>query len=86
MIELAQHTRQDPDLKLGVSTRAVQSWVKLCQARALMYGRQFVIPEDISILTLPALVHRICFYRGNQQRASRISYLETLTQSLVLPR
>ena len=48
-----------------------------------MYGRQFVIFEDISILTLPALVHRIWFYRGNQQRASRINYLETLAQSLV---
>ncbi|MAD61209.1 MAG: hypothetical protein CMH49_06840 [Myxococcales bacterium] len=86
MIEFAQHTRSNTDLKLGVSTRAVQSWVKLCQARALMFGRQFVIPEDISILTVPALAHRIWFYRGSQQRSNRITYLETVAQSLILPR
>ena len=86
MIEFAQQTRHNHDIKLGVSTRAVQSWVKLCQARALMCGRQFVVPEDISILTVPALAHRIWFYRGSQQRSSRINYLETVAQSLVLPR
>lgn len=86
MIDFAQHTRNSSDLKLGVSTRAVQSWVKLCQARALMHGRQFVVPEDVSVLTIPALAHRIWFHRGSQQRSTRINYLETVAQSLVLPR
>ncbi len=86
MIECAHHTRQNEDLKLGVSTRAVQSWVRLCQARALVYGRNFVIPEDISTLLVPTLAHRIWFKRGDNSRATRVQYLETLAQSLTLPR
>ena len=86
IVLFARHTRQDPELSLGVSTRGALSWLKLCQARALLHNRGFVIPEDVHALALPALAHRVWPKTTQQSRASRESYLQALLDQLALPR
>ena len=52
-------TRKHPDLALGASPRASISLVRCAQARALVEGRDFVTPDDVKTLAVPALAHRV---------------------------
>jgi MoxR-like ATPase len=44
---------------VGASPRAELDLVQLARARALLLGRDYVIPEDIKALATPAVAHRI---------------------------
>ena len=44
---------------MGASPRAEIDLVQLARARALLLGRDYVIPEDIKALAVPAVAHRI---------------------------
>jgi MoxR-like ATPases len=44
---------------VGASVRGSLALLKLSRARALMEGRDFVIPDDVKYVALPALRHRI---------------------------
>ena len=52
-------TREAPSLTLGASPRASVALLKLAQAGALVDGREYVVPDDVKSLTLPALRHRV---------------------------
>jgi len=52
-------TRKHADLALGASPRASISLVRCAQARALVDGRDFVTPDDVKTLAVPALAHRV---------------------------
>jgi MoxR-like ATPase len=52
-------TRDHPDVELGASPRASIGLVRCAQARALLGGRDFVVPDDIKSLATSTLSHRI---------------------------
>lgn len=56
---LVQATRDEPAIRLGVSTRGALAWVAAARARALLDGREHVLPNDLQDLAVPALAHRI---------------------------
>jgi len=59
VVSLAAATRSHPQLLVGASPRAELDLVQLARARALLSGRDFVLPEDVKALAVPALGHRI---------------------------
>lgn len=59
MVDIAHRTRTSGDVLLGVSARGSQALHRACRARAVCLGREFVIPEDIRVLTRPVYAHRI---------------------------
>jgi len=52
-------TRTHGNLYLGASPRGSLALFRLSQARALLDGRDFVLPDDVKELAYPALGHRI---------------------------
>jgi MoxR-like ATPase len=46
-------------VEVGASPRATIALLKLCRARAALHGRDFVVPEDVKALAVPALAHRL---------------------------
>ena len=56
---------RDPEngFSLGASPRALLDFARCAQARALLNGRQFVTPEDVSSLAVPVLAHRLILNR-----------------------
>lgn len=52
-------TRRSPLLQLGVSPRGFQSWYRAAQARGLVEGRDYCIPDDFRELAVPVLAHRL---------------------------
>jgi MoxR-like ATPase len=59
VVSLANATRTHPQVSVGASPRAELDLVQLSRARALLCGRDYVIPEDVKALAVPAIAHRI---------------------------
>ena len=59
VVSLATATRHHPQVAVGASPRAELDLVQLARARALLLGRDYVIPEDVKALATAAVAHRI---------------------------
>ncbi len=59
MARIAHATRKSADLILGASPRASIALLKASKTSAAMQGRDYVVPDDVKSLALPALRHRI---------------------------
>ncbi len=59
MVELTRQTREHSDIYLGASPRGSLGLFRSGQARAAIYGRDFVLPDDIKALAVPVLAHRM---------------------------
>jgi MoxR-like ATPase len=59
VVALAAATRGHPQVEVGASPRAELDLVQMARARALLLGRDYVIPEDVKALAVPAMAHRI---------------------------
>ena len=58
-VDLVTASRSDPDLEVGASPRGSLALVKLAHAVALLDGRDFVGPDDVRAVAVPALAHRV---------------------------
>ena len=58
-VEIVRATRKSEDIMLGASPRAAIALVKAAKSRAYIKGRDYTIPEDISQMVQPVLMHRI---------------------------
>jgi MoxR-like ATPase len=59
VVDLMNETRQHVDVYLGASPRGSLALYRTGQARAAIQGRDFVLPDDVKGLALPALAHRV---------------------------
>ncbi len=59
LLTLVRATRDDARTEVGASPRGSLALQKVARARALLSGRDFVVPDDIKALAGPALAHRI---------------------------
>ena len=59
VVELAQRSRSHGEVRVGVSTRGAQALHRACQARALLFGRDYVSPDDVQTLAVPVFAHRL---------------------------
>ena len=69
MVELANRTRTNSEAVLGVSTRGAQALHRACRARAYVLGRDFVVPDDVRALLVPAWAHRLTTRTGGDAEA-----------------
>jgi len=58
-VALVRATRESADLETGASPRAGAMLSLAARARAALEGRDYVIPDDVKALVLPALRHRV---------------------------
>ncbi|MGI0052661.1 MAG: AAA family ATPase [Thermoplasmata archaeon] len=59
IVSIVQATRTDPRAEVGASPRGSLALMKLARARALLDGRDYVVPDDVKSLAIPGLAHRI---------------------------
>jgi MoxR-like ATPase len=59
VMALVTATRASPLLTLGVSPRGSLALARAARAHALADGRDFVVPDDVKALAVPALAHRV---------------------------
>jgi MoxR-like ATPase len=59
IVDVIRATREHSSLEVGASTRAANMLASAVRAFAVLRGRDFVIPDDVKILALPVLRHRL---------------------------
>jgi len=62
--EVVSATREHESIALGLSPRAAMAWIRAGKARALLDGRDYVIPDDLKVLARPVLAHRLVLTGG----------------------
>lgn len=86
MVELSRQTRQHSEVYLGASPRGSLALMRTGQARAAIYGRDFVLPDDVKALAESALSHRVIL--GPSARLRDINaeqILEEIMENLPVP-
>lgn len=58
-VAIVDRTRRHPAVELGASPRAGIALVKASRARALIHGRNYVVPEDLYALAEDVILHRM---------------------------
>jgi MoxR-like ATPase len=59
IVDLVRSTREDSRSEVGSSPRGSLALQKLSRARALIQGRDFVLPDDVKAFAIAALAHRV---------------------------
>jgi MoxR-like ATPase len=80
IIDLVHRTREMESLSLGASPRVSMALARTSRARALIKGRQYVLPDDVKYLTPHVLRHRIIL--SAQARSQGLS-AETVIKNLL---
>ncbi|NEA36559.1 MoxR family ATPase [Streptomyces sp. SID13031] len=58
-VELASATRRDSQVLVGASPRGSLALLLAARSYAVIQGRDYVVPEDVKAVAIPALAHRI---------------------------
>src|SRR5207247_8195819 len=64
LMAVVSATRSSPLLNLGVSPRGSLALLRAARARALADGREYLVPDDVKALAVPALAHRVVLRSG----------------------
>lgn len=58
-VRISRATRESPGIAIGAGPRGAIAMIRAARAMALLSGRDFVTPDDVKRIALPALRHRI---------------------------
>jgi MoxR-like ATPase len=59
IVDLVAATRSHADVSVGASPRGALALLKLARGRAMLEARDYVVPEDVKAMAVPALAHRL---------------------------
>ena len=59
VVDVVAATRASPSVLVGSSPRGSLALLKLSRCRAALAGRDFVTPDDVKAVAVPALAHRL---------------------------
>lgn len=86
IIALSRQTRDHPEVYLGASPRGSLALYRTGQARAAMFGRDYVLPDDIKALAVPTLAHRVILGPGARLRdLSAQQIVQEILNSVAVP-
>jgi MoxR-like ATPase len=81
IVSLLDAIRSRPDVLLPASMRSGVYLQRAAQAWALFEGRDFVLPDDVKLLTVPVLAHRL----GMRGRGKAADVLNEVVAALPIP-
>ncbi|MET0657277.1 MAG: MoxR family ATPase [Steroidobacteraceae bacterium] len=86
-VRIARATREWPGLGFGAGSRGAIALVRAARVVALMDGRDFVTPDDVKKLALPALRHRVALTPDAMLEGRKPDdLLRALVESVAAPR
>ena len=88
IMALVSATRSSPLLSLGVSPRGSLALLRAARAQALADGRDFLVPDDVKSLAVPALAHRVIVKGRGEQGGGMYAeaVLRSIVQDVAVPR
>jgi len=89
ILKIVVATRTEVEFRAGVSVRGGLALKLAAQARALVRGRDFVVPEDVAEVVAPVLVHRLGLVRASadalEERRTVVAVLKRIVASIPAP-
>jgi MoxR-like ATPase len=86
IVDLTNQTRAHNEVYLGASPRGSLALYRTGQARATIQGRDYVLPDDIKILAVSTLAHRVILGPGARLRdLSAQQVVEEILNSVPVP-
>jgi len=87
VVDLIRSTRENADLQTGASPRAGSMLAVASRARAVLDGRDYVIPDDVKGLALPALRHKVVLSAAAEIEGRRVDQvIASLIDQVPAPR
>jgi MoxR-like ATPase len=80
IVDLVRATRADHRVALGASPRGALALLKLSRALAALRRRDFVLPDDVKAMAVPALAHRLIL--RPELWASKVSAIQVVESLL----
>ncbi len=80
IVELVETTRAHGEIYLGASPRGSLALFRTSQARAAILGREYVLPDDVKALAVPALAHRLIV--GSAARIREVDAVDIIEEVL----
>jgi len=85
--DIVQATRNHRQIEVGSSPRGSLAIFKLCRARAVFHGRDYVLPDDVKEVAVSALVHRVIMKTESWVKGTDpIQSIEEVLKSVPVPR
>lgn len=86
ILTITNKTRFNPDFTLGISPRGSIALYRACRAFAFIYGRDYVIPDDVKALAVPVLAHRVILSaKGRSAYGTSINAIRSILDSVEVP-
>lgn len=89
LLRIVTATRTDSEFRAGVSVRGGLALRTAAQARALLQGRDFVIPTDVQDLVGPVFAHRLGLVRSSadtlEERRAVLAALRRIVAAVPVP-
>ena len=85
IVEIVRATRNHGGVTLGASTRGALALMAAAKARAAMEGRGFVTPDDVRLLAVPVLAHRLILAGGYGVTAEAMRVMGEILEGIVVP-
>jgi MoxR-like ATPase len=87
IVRIVRATREGTTFELGASPRAAAMLAAAARARATLDARDYVIPDDVKALALPALRHRVILSPGAEiEGKTTDAVLKTILEQTEAPR
>ena len=87
LVDIVRATRQNESVLVGGGPRATQALLLASRAHAALHGRDFVTPDDIKIMAVPVLEHRLILRPEFEIEGLAIKeVIEKILQEITVPR
>ena len=87
IVDIVHRTREHPSVEVGASPRGSLALFKLARARAAYGGRDYVLPDDVKCIVMPALRHRLILKPEIwYTRVSEDAILEQIVDTVPVPK
>jgi len=87
VVDIVRSTREHVDVDVGASPRGSLAIMKLSRGKAYLDGRDYVIPDDVKAIAIPALSHRLILKAEGWMRGKRPeSVIEDILESVPVPK
>jgi MoxR-like ATPase len=86
ILAVVRATRNNPALSLGASPRGSLALARTAQVLAAVRGRAFVIPDDVQLLIVPTLAHRLILSSQSRLHGKDVpAVLQSMIEQVPVP-
>ncbi len=85
ILDIVTATRKHAGVLAGASTRGTLALLNAAKAYAYVSGRDYVIPDDVSALSVPVLAHRLVLSLGRGSSGAEAGIIRDILKETVKP-